>query len=118
MPRAPAWLTGQDSKFWLVLGRVGALFGIITPIAALITFVTTGTFAAPALIIAIYLCTMVTVLMALLIRQERRYVRDARYAPAMLPMRHAFAEAAKASFGLYYGDKSQYAFRLGLRDSL
>lgn len=118
MPKIPVWLTSQDSKLWLILGRSGTLFGIASPIIAIVVFVTTGTLAVPALIIAIYLCVMVTILLALLINQERRYVRDARYAPASLPMRHAFAEAAKASFGLYYGDESQVAFRLGLRESL
>ena len=116
--KVPQWLTSQDSKFWPALSRVSSIFGIGAPIAAIIAYVATGTFSIPALIIAIYLCGLVTVMMALLLRQESRYLREARYAPAMLPMRRAFSEVTNASWQLYYGDGSQDAFRIRLRESL
>jgi hypothetical protein len=62
MAKLPLWLTSPDSRFWPVLGRVASAFGIITPIGAIITYIATGNFAAPAVIIAIYLCALVTVL--------------------------------------------------------
>lgn len=116
--RLPAWLTNQDSVAWPAISRVSSIFGLIAPIAAIVTFIATNNFTVPALIIAIYLCVLVTTLTALLIRQERRYLREARYAPALLPLRRAYSEVARSSFGLYYGDRSQEAFRLGLQESL
>lgn len=118
MPNLPAWVTAQDSKVWLVTSRVGLVFGLITPTAAVIAWVTTGTLAVPGAIVAIYICALVTALIVLLLRQERRYLREARYAPALLTMRRAYSELATASWTLYHDDNSQEAFRLRIRESL
>lgn len=118
MARVPTWLTSQDSKLWPALGRVSAVFGIVTPLGAIATFIATGHFSAPAIILSAYICVLVTVLVALLLRQERQYLREVRYAPAMLPMRKAFSEVANASWHVFHGEDSQDAFRLRLRESL
>ena len=118
MAKAPLWLTSQDSKLWPALSRVSIIFGIVTPIVAIVAFVATGQLSVPAIILSVYICVLVTVLLVLLLRQENRYLREARYAPAMLPMRKAYGEIANASWNLFQNESSQDAFRVRLRESL
>jgi hypothetical protein len=118
MPNLPIWVTSQDSRPWTVLSRVSAIFGIVAPVSAITAYFLTGNISVPAAITAIYLCVLASALIVLLLRQEQRYLRDARYAPALLQMRRAYTELASASWHLYHGDSSQEAFRLRLRESL
>lgn len=118
MAQAPSWLTSQESTFWTVLSRVGVTCGIITSIVTIVALVLTGKKDAPATILAIYICIFSTLLLFLLLRQENRYRREVKYAPATGPMRRAFACVAEASWNLFNGDSSKEAFRLRLRESL
>lgn len=119
MAKVSGWLTSEDSTFWPVLGKLGSAFGIVATIGAIIGLAKTGKYAVPALIMSIYMCVLVTVLLFLLMRQERRYLREARYAAALLPLRKAFSEIASATWHLFNDNTpSEDAFRIRLRDSL
>lgn len=114
----PALLATPDSKPWLVIGRISSIFGIVGCVGAIIALMATGSYSIPALVLAVYVCILATVLLILLLRQENRYIREARYAAATLPMWKAFSEVANASWMLFHGEGSQDAFRLRLRESL
>jgi hypothetical protein len=143
MKHIPTWLGSQDSRLWAVLTRTATLLGIIFPIATIASLLATGSGAVPATILSIYVCTLATALIFLLIRQENRYYNELisredryeseikrfqseraefqrlmQYAPATMPMRSAYTCIAEASWNLFQGDRSQTTFRLHLQEAL
>jgi hypothetical protein len=118
MPKIHSWLTNEDSKLWAMTSRIGSVFGVVTPLVTVPVLIIAGNTSVPATILAIYVCVLSSVLIVLFIRQENRYLREMRYAGALLPMRKAFGEVANASWNLFHDDPSQDAFRLRLGESL
>lgn len=113
-----AWTTSSGSRLWSMLSHLGTLVSILTPIVTIGAIILTGNADIPATILAVYVCLLVTVLLLLLLRVEGRYRREARYAPAMIPARKAFASLAGASWIMIEGDGSEGSFLLHLRESL
>lgn len=107
-----------QTKLWANLSILAVLVTIITPLVVLVTFLLTHRTDIPATILAVYVCFLVFVLLFQLIRQEARYRREVRYAPAMIPARKAFGSLAAASWTLLEGDRSEESFLLHLRESL
>jgi hypothetical protein len=107
-----------QTKLWGNLSILAVLVTVITPLVVLITFLVSHSANIPATILAVYACFLISALLFMLIRQEARYRREIRYAPAMVPLRKAFASLADASWTLLEGDGSEESFLLHLRESL
>jgi hypothetical protein len=107
-----------QAKLWGNLSILAVLVTVITPLVVLITFLISHSTSIPATILAVYACFLISALLFMLIRQEARYRREIRYAPAMVPLRKAFASLADASWTLLEGDGSEESFLLHLRESL
>lgn len=101
-----------------MLSHIATLISILTPLVTIAAFILTGNANIPATILAVYVCLLVTILILLLLRLEGRYRREARYAPAMIPVRKAFASLAEATWTMIEGNGSEEAFLLRLRESL
>ncbi len=109
---------GSGSRSWVFLSNVAVLITILTPAGTIAAFVWTGKANIPATILAVYVCILTTVLLALLLRQEARYRHESRYAVAMIPVRKAFSCLGDGSWNLIEGDGSESSFLLRLRESL
>src|SRR5258708_18043229 len=117
--RVPLILPGSEpSRLGVALAAVATLVTILTPVVGVLTFVLIHTTTTPSIILAAYLCFLVTLLLALLIRQEARYHRESRYAAAMIPARKAFSSLADASWTLIEGDGSEDNFLHYLGEAL
>jgi hypothetical protein len=107
-----------QTKLWGNLSILAVLVTIITPLVVLITFLISHATSIPATILSVYACFLISTLLFMLIRQEVRYRREIRYAPAMVPLRKTFVSLADASWTLLEGDGSEESFLLHLRESL
>jgi len=117
--RVPLILAGSEpSRLGVALSAVATLVTILTPVVGVLTFVLIHTTTIPSIILAAYLCFLVTLLLALLIRQETRYHRESRYAASMIPVRKAFSSLADASWTLIEGDRSEETFLHYLGEAL
>jgi hypothetical protein len=117
--RVPAtWAGKLGSTTWTVLAALATLVTICTPIVSVIVIVVADDTSIPAMIMAVYVCLLATGLLALLLRMESRYRRQALYAPAMLPAQKAFSGLADASWTVVEGDGSQASFIHNLEKSL
>ena len=117
--RVPLILAGRESsRLGVALSTVATLVTIFTPIAGILAFLRSHNSTIPSVILAVYLCFLVTLLLALLIMQESRYHRESRYAAAMIPARKAFSSLADASWTLIEGDGSEETFLHYLEESL
>ena len=123
-----------------VLGVISAAVTILTPVGTVIAIALTHSASVPALVLAIYVCLLTSMLLWLLIMQDRRhhhemmeqearhqqqiveqetrFGRTFQYAPAMIPIRKAFGSLSSASWIMFEGDKSKELFIEHLRHSL
>jgi hypothetical protein len=110
--------TAVGLRAWSVLNPLAATVTLLTPVVTIAAIIFTDETSLPATILSIFVCFLVIVLFALLVRQERIYRREAQYAPALIPARSAFISLADASWTMVEGDSSEESFLMHLRRSL
>lgn len=100
MPRA-------ESRAGQLLGVLADLISVLGPVASLVTFLFTGEASVPLLILAVYVCTLATLLLLVTVSQDRRR----RYATALPSIETAFRLMAEVSYGIVQGKDSPEQFR-------